>query len=251
MTTQVVVDGTFAKRKPTAEEWEILLENRIPELIRRYKGAALDPAAVNSTLQQVLEGMVITESKTVATTPPKPKVDSRFELVKTFKVVVPEGYDHATRLDTFKVKYQNDEVKSFGYYNPELTDANYAAKATTKLVAGRRFTVKVFQIKRRVSSLGCLKHLRAEKAVLVGTQGASLAWEEKRDELPVNRWSISFDEKDALWEDSDGCHRVPCVRRYSGGSFKFSLGGFEIDWNDGDCLLCFCDEEPSDTVATE
>lgn len=54
MTTYVVPDGM--KRKPTAEEWETLLENRIPELIRRAKAGNLDPNALNITMQKVIEG---------------------------------------------------------------------------------------------------------------------------------------------------------------------------------------------------
>ena len=112
MTTQVVADGVTAKRKPTVEEMEILLLNRVPDLIRRYKEGGLDPGGVNTTLQMVLEGSIITESKTVVVAPPKPKPD-KFELLTTFEITVPEGYDHATRLDTFRVAYQNDENKEF------------------------------------------------------------------------------------------------------------------------------------------
>jgi hypothetical protein len=39
----------------------------------------------------------------------------------------------------------------------------------------------------------------------------------------------------------DGNHRVPNVNRNSDGDFKFNLGNFENDWNDDNCLLCFCD----------
>ena len=105
MTTQVVADGITAKRKPTVEEMKILLLNRVPDLIRRYKEGGLDPAGVNTTLQMVLEGSVITESKTVVVAPPKPKAD-KFELLTTFEITVPKGYKHATRLTDFKAMYQ-------------------------------------------------------------------------------------------------------------------------------------------------
>lgn len=39
---------------------------------------------------------------------------------------------------------------------------------------------------------------------------------------------------------ADGNHRVPNVNRNSDGDFKFNLGNFENDWNDDNCLLCFC-----------
>ncbi len=165
-------------------------------------------------------------------------VDDRFELVNTFNVIVPEGYDHGTRLDTFG----NEHRKEFAYYNKNITDQNYA-NATTKLVAGRKFKVKVFQIKGRVSSDDCLNQIRSHKGVLVGAQGMSLAYEQGKEQLPVDRYSVSFDEKEALWKDADGNRRVTLVFRCSDGGFKFRLGLFGGVWIDRCCLLCFCDAE--------
>ncbi len=168
-----------------------------------------------------------------AALPSGAKVDDRFELVNTFEIVVPEGYDHSTHLHSFGKKHR----KSFYYYNDAITDKNYAK--ATKLVPRRKLKVKVFQIKETVTSEDCMAKLRSEKAILVGAHGASLVWEQKKEELPVNRWSASFDEKDALWKYADGDHGVPLVDRDSDGGFEFDLGSFEYDWSDG-CLLCFC-----------
>ncbi len=165
------------------------------------------------------------------------QADSRFELINTFSIVVPQGYAHATRLASFSKEHR----KEFYSYNGTITDKNYV-KATTKLEPGRKLKVKVFQIKGGVTSDDCLTQLCSQKAILVGAQGASLAYEQKKDELPVNHWSVSFDEKDALWEDADGFHGVPIVGRGSDGVFWFDLGDFEGDWYDVSCLLCFCDE---------
>ena len=163
-------------------------------------------------------------------------VDDRFKLVNTFEIVVPEGYDHGKRLDSFDKEHR----KAFYYYNDAITDKNYA-KATTKLEPGRKLKVKVFQIKETVTSEDCMAKLRSEKAILVGAQGASLVWEQKKEELPVSRWSASFDEKDALWKDR--YRRVPSVLRRSDGDFLFNLGYFENDWDDGYCLLCFSEAD--------
>ncbi len=246
MTTHhVVADGITAKRKPTVDEMEILLVNRIPDLIRRYKEGGLDPAGVNATLQMVSEGTIITEQKTVIVSPPKPKAD-KFELLTTFEVTVPEGYNHASHLDTFKVAHESE----FYYYNPNITDANYG-RATMKLVPGRKFQVKVFGIWRgkQVTSDECLDKLRYENGVLVGAQGASLAYEQGKANLPKGKWHASFDEKEALWYD-EGYHGVPCVDAYSDGAFEFDLGSFEDGWDDCYCLLCFCDL-PSATPSGE
>ena len=68
-----------------------------------------------------------------------------------------------------------------------------------------------------------------------------LAQMQHKDKFPVGKWTVSFDEKEALWKDADGHHRVPYVIAYSAGGFAFFLGTFESDWNSGLALLCFCD----------
>lgn len=244
MATQKVVEAV-TKRRPTADEWEVFLGHRVPELIRQYKEGALDPSGVNISIQHLINGTIITEQKTVVVAPPKPKAD-KFELLTTFEVMVPDGYKHETRLADFKAECQpevetEERKRQFCYYNPNITDANYG-KATTKLVPGRKFQVKVFGIRRgkQVTSDECLDKVRLENGVLVGAQGASLAYEQGKDNLPKGKWYASFDEKEALW-CNDGCHRVPFVSARSDGGFSFGLGNFENDWDDDDCLLCFCE----------
>ncbi len=160
--------------------------------------------------------------------------DNRFELITSFEVTVPADYVHDTRLTTFGKANR----KKFYYYNPELTDANFAK--TPALVPGKKFLVKAFQINGTPSSEDCLTQLRRVKATLTGAQGASLAYEQAKDKLPVSRWSLSFDEKDNL-PFVDGYHRVPHVYRDSDGDFKFYLDYFEDDWYDYCVLLAFCD----------
>ncbi|MEK7209051.1 MAG: hypothetical protein AAB677_02225 [Patescibacteria group bacterium] len=70
-TTYVVPDGT--KRKPTAEEWATLLENRIPELIRRAREGNYDPTGLNLTMQKVVEGTMIDDGQTITVAEPKRK----------------------------------------------------------------------------------------------------------------------------------------------------------------------------------
>jgi hypothetical protein len=84
--------------------------------------------------------------------------------------------------------------------------------------------------------------LQKQNCILTGGQGATLAYDLAKDKLPKGKWTVSFDEVEALWKDSDGRHRVPSALAYSGGDFRFSLGGFESDWGSGYCLLCFCDK---------
>jgi hypothetical protein len=172
------------------------------------------------------------------------KNNDSFELIKTINLVIPGNYDHATRLASFR----KENYEKFYGYSDNITDKNYAM-VTNKLLAGQNGKVKFFQIKKRVSSLDCLKKLKEEKAILVGAQGASLVWELKREELPVGKCIVSFDKKKALGQDGYGNRRVPHIGRYSDGAWHFLLGNFESDW-DGDCyLLCFCDFQLSGALA--
>ncbi len=165
--------------------------------------------------------------------------DNRFELSSSFEITVPKSYDHATQLARFALYTKKEK---FYYYNDAITDKNFAG-VTAKLIPGKTYGVKIFGIKwgKVVTSDDCLAFLATQRAVLVGAQGISLVRQLKKDEFPVGKWTVSFDDKDALWEDADGNHRVPSMNLHSDGDWHFNLGFFESDWNGNDCLLCLCD----------
>ncbi len=166
-------------------------------------------------------------------------VDQRFgPAVKDFEFMVPADYKHDTQLDTFAKKTK--KLKTIYCFNDALTSENFA-KATNKLEVGKKYRVRIFPILSQVSSDDCMTFLKKQGAILVGGQGVTLLQAEKADEFPVGKWTVSFDEKDALWEDSVGSHRVPGVRRHSDGGWRFCLGRFEGGWGGGRCLVCFCD----------
>ena len=163
--------------------------------------------------------------------------DPRFKLVNAFKIVVPKGYNHATRLTDFVATYGSE----FNYYNSDITDEHFN-KATTKLVPCEKFKVKVFYITQAVPPKDCLNFLYSQEAVLTGAQGASLVYELAKNKLREKKCSfVSLDKKDALWIDSDGIYRVPYVYHFSGDEFSFSFANFEVVLYDGYYLLCFCD----------
>jgi len=162
----------------------------------------------------------------------------RFELIKTVEITVPDDYANDTHLGSFKEQY----AKAFYYYNDDINDENFG-KATIKLTPGRKFAVKIFRqtIPGGTTSEERMGFLHSQGAVFTGAQGASLVFEQKRDELPKGFAYVSFDKKEALWRDSDGNHRVPYLGRFSDGAWDFDLGRFERGWDVGHCLLCFCD----------
>ncbi len=161
-----------------------------------------------------------------------------FTLLTDFSLVVPENYKHDTQLTSFAERHRSE----FYYFNDAITDNNFR-KATVRLGPGNKFKAKIFAINPgvRVKSEQCLDFLWSQKAILVGAQGLSLLWEAKKKLLKAI-WIVSFDEKDALWVDGDGNHRVPRIFASSDGGFGFGLGGFGRGLVDAHCLLCLCDE---------
>lgn len=160
--------------------------------------------------------------------------DDRFELLSTFKLTVPEGYDHGTQLATFRSK------ADLHYYNDAITDANFA-RVSNKLVPGKTYLVKIFGIKTRVTSEECLAFLNSQGGILVGAQGLSLVQQLKKEQFPAEYWVASFDKKEALWFDGAGHYYVPLLRGRLSGTWLFDYGNFEWSWSNGIYLVCFCD----------
>jgi hypothetical protein len=166
-------------------------------------------------------------------------VDQRFGLaIKEFEFMVPADYKHDSQLDTFAEKTK--KLSTTYCFNDNLSSKNFV-KATNKLEPGKTYKVKIFPILSRVSSEDCMNFLAKQNAIFVGGQGLTLLQENKPEEFPKGKWTVSFDKKDTLWKDSVGDHRVPCVGADSDGGFAFGLGRFEGVWSDVSCLLCFCD----------
>jgi len=212
-------------------------ENRIADLVRdavRTLGFSKDEA------QEIIKAGGTLQVQVKPILQKLAMVDQRFgPAMKDFEFMVPSDYKHDTQLDTFTKKTK--KLETTYCFNDALTSANFA-KATNKLEPGKTYRVRVFPILEMVTSEDCMSFLAKQNAILVGGQGITLLQDQKADEFLVGKSTVSFDNKDALWEDAGGDHRVPYVSRYSDGDWKFYLGYFENDWRDGDCLLCFCDK---------
>ncbi len=176
-------------------------------------------------------------------------------------ITVPNDYVHSNQLDLF-AKQNRDK---FCGYNDAITDANFPNPSRI-LKPGDKLRVRAFKqvVSGTTTSEERMAFLATRKAIYVGAQGVSLVWEQKRDQLPKDYWYASLDEKDRLWKDADGDHRVPGVDAHSGGAFHwedtsddhwvpgvdahsggafhFILGSFEVVWFGDYALLCFCNK---------
>ncbi len=170
---------------------------------------------------------------------------SKFSFLTEFAITVPKDYDHNTQLTSFA---EANEEK-FHYYNDGLTDKNFA-KVGRQLVPGKTYLVKIWSINnnQRTTSKENLKLLEDNQVFSYGAQGASIVWQEAKDKLPKGKQCNFFDEKDNLWEDADGYHRVPYLVCYSDGGFRFDLGYFQYQnvyfqnvWYAGHCIVGLCE----------
>ena len=166
-------------------------------------------------------------------------IDPRYgSSIAEFDVTVPMDYKHETYID--QEGKQVKKLKNTYYYNDDLNSKNFA-NTTTKLVPGKTYHVKIFPILTTVTSEDNMNFLKRQRAIFVGGQGLMLAQNQHKNKFPKGKWTVSFDQKDSLWKDASGDHRVPLVVADSDGDFDFDLGCFENGWGDGHCLLCFCD----------
>lgn len=167
-------------------------------------------------------------------------LDERFGIaIKDFEFTVPFSYDHETQLDTFALKTKN--LPTTRYFSGELISANFK-NTTSMLVPGKTYRVRIFPVLEKVGSDDCVTFLRKQEAFLVGGQGITLLADKNGNEFPVGKWTVSFDEKDALWEDSEGNHMFPNVGRHTDGGMLFCLGSFERGLHGDYCLLCFSEK---------
>lgn len=164
--------------------------------------------------------------------------DKRFGTpIIEFELRVPTCYKHEKQLE----KFARANRKKFYYYNSILTDKNFS-RNTTKLLPGEMYWVKIFPIHTTVTSDECLNFLRDQKMKFAGCQGLSLVWSLYRDFLPVDAFTISFDEKESLWNDGNQL-RMPSIHHYSFGYWGFGLGLFDSGCTNSQYLLCFSTEK--------
>ena len=161
------------------------------------------------------------------------KADARFKPVGIIEIVVPEGYDHTTCLNSFRRVHREE----FEHFHHEISDQNFN-RSTIMLFSDFRFVVEILQLQVKISSDEGLDFLSSRRAVLVGAQGLILAYEQGYDQLPLGRRGLAFDEKEAL-PIIDSYRRIPFICPYSTGGHEFDLAHFDNGLVVGDCLLAF------------
>jgi hypothetical protein len=171
---------------------------------------------------------------------PPSKPAEKFELLVDLGIItVPDDYNHATWLSTFKERHQGGTKKTFCYYSDAITDENFG-NLSRILKPGDELHVRVFQqiIPGTTTSKERMAFLAMQGAIYTGAQGASLVFEEMCYQLPKGKWYGSYDEPDRLCKGS-----VPGVIARTDGDFGFHLANSAPGWDEVGALLCFTEVE--------
>jgi len=162
-----------------------------------------------------------------------------FSQLNEFELVVPADYQH----DGYLGRLRKDHDRDLTYFHSAMTDKNYS-RPTRIIKPGERFLIKLVAVLRQVSSEECQRVYREHVAYYTGAQGAGLLYQHKRGELPVGKFTLSFDEEERL-PVVVGYHSVPDVYRHSAEHFELGLGSIEKPWHDDFVLALFCDLPPT------
>jgi len=197
----------------------------------------------NKTLLYGLSFVFLVMVLVLITTDKAVSQDDKFALLKTFKITMPDDYNHNTQLEKFCNKYDCKNKCKEGHffgYNVGLTDENFS-KVSNRLIPGRTYVVKIWEINKNqvATSEECLQLLKDNGVIFTGAQGVSAVWEQKKEWFPENKIIFSFDEKEKLWNDTDA--RVPLFWLLK-DRWIFGLYPFKDGIIYGGCLFGICDE---------
>ena len=205
---------------------------------------AIDPKKLLHTFQNIpkddLMGLIAGTHEIKAKSQLPVVDEEKFTLLVDLGVItIPDDYVHGKELGSLN---QSD----FYYFNKDITDKHFSNPSRI-LKPGDKLWVRAFKqvSSGSTTSVERMQLLAKQNAIHTGAQGASIVYKQKRNELPKGYWYSSLDEKDRLWKDADGFHRVPFVVADTGGDFEFDLGYFGNVWDSDDVVLCFCDVPPS------
>ncbi len=153
---------------------------------------------------------------------------------------VPEDYDHDTSLEKFRAEFGH----LFMFYSDIVNDQTFSQNATSRLVPGQRFNIKVFKHQNPRASFSInedrLAFLAMKEATLLGANGLPFLFKHKRRKLTRGFSYFSIDWDYALPSTSDQSFLVtPFIRFYSSGRFDLSYVKFNTKHLDNDLFIGF------------
>lgn len=139
-----------------------------------------------------------------------------------------------------KIKLIEELTKSGYYYvNPKITTANFPIPETVETEGYR-----IIELDARYSSEQCLAKIAAEGLRPATVYELAMLKESHPEALVRGKWHVALG---SIMIDADGDLRVPLVYASADGDFEFNLVSWDGGWPADDCLVCFCDSQPSET----
>ncbi len=175
----------------------------------------------------------------------QPVDNSKFILVKTFRIVTPIDYDHGAQLGQFFRKFSLGGGSR--WYDENITDKHFF-KASYRLASSYVYTIKLWKVAKRktVDAKECLAFLRSNRIVLVGAQGLTVIFDRARNQLPCG-FIASFDEPSNLWKSDcqgenygAGEYLIPFIYHCRTDTWIFRLESLCCGLINGDYLIGFC-----------
>ncbi len=151
------------------------------------------------------------------------------------------NHEHSSSLTSFAKMHKT----SFYLFDEKMTDQNYA-QVSTKLVAGDRYSVKMFKIVGFFTVKDCFDLISANNAKLVGAQGLVMAYLQGRKHLQAlgNTDIISLDTRENLPKVYNNFADVPRMKVMPPTLMVFDFVAFLDLTHLGEeyTLLLFCKE---------
>ncbi len=140
-------------------------------------------------------------------------LDPIFKLVKCEIISIPSTY----------VLHQIDPLNNnhFYYVNQLCIDNHTFTQDALK--HGEHYSIKIFEVKKEVSSQVCIEFMRNHNCILLDLTALIILRELNRELFQIEHWTLLFSDKDTLYRDVAGNHRVPGIYRRSENEFALSL----------------------------
>ena len=157
------------------------------------------------------------------------QIQSAFALLQDLGVItIPFRYVHETCVSDFLMKHG----AHFDYVNNNISDDNFS-HPTRILKPGEKFHVRAWRqsegLNAKIFPSVCIDFMNAtdSQSCLLGVQGATVVFDQRREYLPKGRCYSSFDMPDNLVVGPDARRRFPGVDACWNNRFHFNLTPFD------------------------
>jgi len=161
------------------------------------------------------------------------EASAQFQLIKDATIVVSKNWKGLSEMDKLNV-----ELRNGGCFDGDITSKNYS-RFSSQVNPGDLLIIKFFSISDVSKTSDLIDKIKEENGILLGGVGLPLLYQIK-DILPEEKWMISIDKKDSLFNNG-GDFRIPALKKYNDGTYCSATLSFEnTPWNSQKYILvCF------------